>query len=65
MTDTIYRFVSAKYDEDGDHLDPHFGTWCDECGFTIAGDRFDCVGRDTKDEICESTLCLDCYTKDV
>ena len=66
MTDTIYKFVSSKLTEDGDNVESYFGSWCDECGHgALAGDRFDCVGRDADDEICEITLCLDCYLKDV
>ena len=62
MTETIYNFVSSQLTEDGDTVEPHFGTWCDECGYgALAGHRFPCRGRDEDDTVCEITLCLDCY----
>lgn len=61
----IYTCTSIKYDEDGNHSDPHFGSWCDECGFdALAGDRFECQGVDKDDTICDITLCYDCYCED-
>ena len=57
-----YTCTSIKYDDDGDQVEPHFGRWCDECGYgALAGYRFDCVGLDKDDTICEITLCYDCY----
>lgn len=57
-------FISSVYDQDGDHIDPHF-SWhpCNCCGSSLGGDRYKITARYLpNDEIVTlSGLCVDCY----